>query len=479
MMEEQIESLRSAMEVLDHQFEELVTPKAMDPEIVHHYNTTVQTYLERKSLETFLNTVAQDPELNHIPEVDTEVLEETIRAKDRLLALVQSIDQGSTVHLKSALASARSKRDAFEHLLMESEIRNGFSVLTQEQVEDEDIDVIAVERRSDELDAEKERLQRRKEELLQQMLVKEREQDQKENEKATLHKEINPDCDQLREVDLNALMSNPEMIEEFEKENQRLVESEGEMKTTQEHFEYMTAIMESLSGVKTLQLNALDGESKGVHLVNFQLLEKYEVEMKTEITVDGRMNVLAASFVPECPLVRSKPDKHGNYMQLTAAPLKLALDSINTIPWKTTEERVNHFFLDTVNMLDALEKRADELFKLSQQSDVLTKIPKVQDDGDHEIVCSMTHLQLSFSLHLTRDCPLSSPSVFLKEFVGFAGWEHETVEHLKTFLHSHDFSSPLGFVEALKAEVSRMEQEEGLTIPATPRFSVQKQHEWD
>jgi hypothetical protein len=303
-----------------------------------------------------------------------------------------------------------------------------------------------------------------------------------EKEKVLLRKNIEALRDNMpSHFDVDAMLQDPSILNQFEKENQERTVRMNNLKDFKKHFKHMTSFVEGLSGVRALKLERSARNSNGSerHLARFQLLGKHDIELLADISLDGQLTVLTASFVPVCPVFRSQVDEQGNCIQLTAAPLQSAADMMNLIPWKTAKERLSYFLLETVNTLTALEKRASELFKLSQEPDVLTKIPPILANGDQEIICSMTFLQLSFSLHLTSSCPIASPSVFIKEFAGFGGWKEEIVEQLSTFLRSKEFASPLALVNALKGEVKRMEEEEGLQIPETPRFAHQKKHDWD
>jgi hypothetical protein len=490
MMEETIRALREEMVVLDHDPEELASPRALDPEFIQQYEETVQTYLERKTLDQFLQTVLENPPTTLLTDDDavapTEIMaaseEETERTAERLIGLVQTIDTAS-IQLKTSLALARSKRDALEALITDAETNNRM-ILTQVDDVDDDakMDMVDVERRNDELDAEKERLHRRKVQLLHQIQVKESENDRVVKDNDLLRKQIEAQRDRLPgHFDVEAMLQNPSMLEQFEKENKEGTERKNKLKEIKKHFTNLALCVEGLSGVRAVQLvrSAQNRDGTERHLATFQLLGKHNVELLADISSVGRLHVLTASFVPECPVFRSPADEYGNVVQLTAAPLQPAVDAMNLIPWKTAGERLNYFLLETVNMLTALEKRANELFKLKQVPDVLTKIPPVLAYGEQEIVCSMTYLQLSCSLHLNRNCPIAAPSVFIKELAGFGGWKEEIVQQLSTFLQAKEFATPLALVNALKEEVERMEEEEGLQIPETPRFGVHKNHDWD
>jgi len=142
--------------------------------------------------------------------------------------------------------------------------------------------------------------------------------------------------------------------------------------------------------------------------------------------------------------------------------------------------------------ITATEQRLQDLALL--QTEALTKIGKYGNNHDQpsdddnanmaagavvavsyqEVVCSLNYAQMTAVLRLTPDCPMVPGSVFLDQLVGLGGWDTALVQriHDKICHETRLYSSPVAVVRALKAEIRRLQQEEGLVLPETPKMPV-------
>jgi hypothetical protein len=70
------------------------------------------------------------------------------------------------------------------------------------------------------------------------------------------------------------------------------------------------------------------------------------------------------------------------------------------------------------------------------------------------------------------DCPLLDGSVFVDQLVGVGGWDGSVLESIRTNLQAVQWARPTDVVIWLQSELRRLESEEGVVFPQTPKLPV-------
>jgi hypothetical protein len=125
-------------------------------------------------------------------------------------------------------------------------------------------------------------------------------------------------------------------------------------------------------------------------------------------------------------------------------------------------------------------QRVQELNLLKKQA--LVKIEKTHQDvasggygfQDQEIVCSLNQEQMTVVLRLTPDCPLQPGSVYIEQLVGLGGWQAHIVNGIKETVSARQFASPCQLLQAVKTEIQRLNEHEGVELPKTPTLPMRR-----
>ena len=140
-------------------------------------------------------------------------------------------------------------------------------------------------------------------------------------------------------------------------------------------------------------------------------------------------------------------------------------------------EELRFLVRETLARIRMVQNRVVELAIL--HNNVLTNIGKFVhlEDGfgtqEQEVVCSLREC-ISVVLRLTADCPITPGSVYIHNLVGVAGWDEETVDKIKANVSKKEFQSPWALIQEIQAEIARLQDVEGFSLPKTPVLPLRR-----
>ena len=280
-------------------------------------------------------------------------------------------------------------------------------------------------------------------------------------------------------------------LQELQENNQQLQAKVETMTQAKQYYENLRQFVEKVSEVRVLSVDRT--ESVDHHqrmLLKAQLLQQYDVEIVLEVNKKNRhlLKPVSAKIVSDNSVIAGptldEASDHGSnsVVQLQIPQLDdLVVGASDSFQSTVPGEPLRFLLCEIIARIQATQQRVQELTLL--HTEALTRIGRytvgtANSIEYQEVVCSLNYAQMTAVLRLTPDCPLIAGSVFLDQLVGLGGWETDTVHAIKAKVSETQYQSPVEIVRAIKTEIQRLQVEESLVLPATPRMPV-RGHVWE
>jgi len=458
---------------------------ALDEEIVQRYQEARDEYLKRRMQQLFYEHLGTwDGSSFQMPSVPSE---EEMKEMETQRSDVQQQLSETAVHVNRKMELLRAKHDAF--LLRRQELGTMVSELEQnDNGYSQDDDSVADDNEDGDVDEEELAMQEEKiANLAQRKAELETQLQCIKAETAQTKKSLEETRLQIRTLSpTTVVLDNTISLEEVKS---KIVDTRKRLTDLQDMsnwYDTIRSTMEELGGIKILGVESKESHQDCLQL-KILLLGKHEllVEMTSMQTSSKRkrsarseeLRVSSATFVTPtlitAPFGNSGDNEAGdasndNVFQMQIPPMDDLVrlgDAFGPIG------DLQFLLREAIARIRAITSRVEELALLRSQ--YLTKIGKSWsfDYGyggtDQELVCSLNE-GIAVVLVLTPDCPVVDGSVYIDRIVGIGGWNQQRLDDLKESINMSVFRSPLALMDAIVQEVSRIEKEEGVTLPGTP-----------
>jgi hypothetical protein len=141
------------------------------------------------------------------------------------------------------------------------------------------------------------------------------------------------------------------------------------------------------------------------------------------------------------------------------------------------EEDVRFVVREAMTRIRTISARVRELAML--RTKYLTKIGKSTHSSfgfggeEQEIVCTL-NAGVTVVLRLSPDCPILEGSVYMDQIVGIGGWDAHVLDSIRDTVTADSYMGPLALMDALVQEIERVEKEDGISMPRTPKLPTKQ-----
>jgi hypothetical protein len=462
-----LSELRSTLERLEsYQLPESLqsSPDALiDKEnIEERYENARDEYLRKRYFQLFYEHLSTfDGNTVPVPDVPSdeeclELQELHVQAQRKLEETAKSVYEKYQV-LQLNYETFVRRRDEIARMIADMED----SVFDEDDKENEDIDV-----NEQDLVAEEQKciaLAKRKNELLLQLTRKKADLANKENKL----NETTAALEGIRNANLHLPIVTHNNLADFEAETDAMERQVIKYKEMAEWYNGMRTIIEELTGVKIMSVtNAENGKDI---LLTVQLLGTHQLEIRLKPDPRRQSNLRLQSTKFLTPTLVTAP------LVEDTSPLELRIPNMDDLIRLSGNmgpiEDLRFLLREAVARISITIARVDELAVLRQK--YVTKIDMLHNSGhsfggeDQEVVCSINE-GVTVVLRLTPDCPIVNGSVYVDQIVGVSGWDQELLEDLKENLNEVRHRGPVKLMDALKAELIRLQEEGAVSLPETP-----------
>jgi len=314
------------------------------------------------------------------------------------------------------------------------------------------------------------------------------------------------------------LPESPAHLQDEMTQMQAKLQEQGEIK---EFYDGLREVMEELTGIQLLQVVPLETTAREGSVANNSthcdeeisagsnpkcLYPGYVLYLKVLQDHELRITLKPTKEDPEIPRVvaakittntivrqqvdRTRPENDGNEKTTTSddqnsdqMEVKLTIPELDDLVGLCARfppgEELRFLVRETMHRIRMIQNRVVELAIL--HNNVLTKLGKFHhSDGfgtqEQEVICSLPEC-ITVVLRMTADCPVLPGSVYIHKMVGMAGWDEATVDGIKERVSQQEFQSPWALIQQVQAEISRLQTEEGYTLPKTPILPIRRKKE--
>lgn len=298
---------------------------------------------------------------------------------------------------------------------------------------------------------------------------------------------------------------SPTNLQTETEETQKKIE---EMKEMQSFYDGLRECMEELTGIQILEVSHLaktspedetvvledgakttdESETQGCR-IHIKALREHEIQITMRRNPENpeELRVAAAEFLTSTEIRQTVGDVGRESTGEVDADKEDKKDVLVKIPPLDDlvrlcarfppGEELRFLVRETLARIRMVQNRVVELAIL--HNNVLTNIGKFVhlEDGfgtqEQEVVCSLNEC-ISVVLRLTADCPITPGSVYIHNLVGVAGWDEETVDNIKASVSKKEFKSPWALIQEIQAEITRLQDVEGLSLPKTPVLPLRR-----
>lgn len=429
---------------------------SLDASLLQRYKDSRNQYLQRQMQLAFLEyastfdgqTFQMPATLDAAQQDASKQREETVRAE--VLALSNKVQTNLTA-LQTKYANFLQNREEFEALLEEME-----SAGRSMNVDDDDDENLA--------DVDDDYLRQQEAKML-----------ALQTRKAALQQELSQVKQETDKIQKNqttdTVVLTPDQVAAVKAENEQARVQLSLQQEIQVFYTSLSEFVEVLGGVKVVGVQEAPAEAEEDLQLTMQLLNTHEIQIGLEGVGDSESRnpknyrVASAKFLTST-LVEASVD-NGSPVQMHIPDLR---DLVRLSESQVPGQDLRFVLRETLARICIFQARVVELSKLHEEA--LTKIGKSYHSNvgfggeDQEVVCSLNE-QIAVVLRLTPDCPMQAGSVYIDQLVGLGGWDAKTVQQIQEQVNSQQFASPVALVQAVKAEIQRLE-DAGVKIPTTP-----------
>jgi len=484
---QQLQDYQLPSQYHDHSQQNQHHDGTIDPNLLQQYRTLRDEYLRKSLLNGVLEKVGSSTTFNG----ETFVVEPPLHSEQDWEALHEqqelvraTITEKATAYQR-LLLELRAKHEHFQTRRAElQDLLDGTDYNLDDCSGGEDDDSEQEEIDEEAVSAQQERLselQKKRAALQVELRLVQERHDQSVQNVAERKAELQALEDKENYIDTQSLLQDPVALQNLKDENHKLRVKVEKLTEINNFYEKLRLLMEELMGVRVLAVDPAGGRDM---LMKVQLLQKYNVDIVLRLEAKDTLKVVSAKFVSDNTIITGPATvRNGDNSSINNTVVQLQIPPLDDLVAASTQiptgDNVRFLLRETKARIEATQQRVHELTLL--QTEALTKIGKYsvgQNNDYQEVVCSLNYAQMTAVLRLTPDCPLVEGSVYLDQLVGIGGWETSTVERIKTAVHAEGpFKSPVAILKAIKLEIERLQNEEGLVLPETPRFSA-RSHEW-
>lgn len=462
-----LSELRSSLERLEsYQLPESLQSSAdalIDKEnIEERYEKARDEYLHKRFYQLFYEHLSTfDGNTVPVPDVPShkeclELRELHVQAQHKLEETAKGVYENYQV-LQSKFETFARRREEIARMIVDMEE----SVFDEDDKENEDMDI-----NEQDLVAEEQKciaLAKRKNELL---LLLTRTKADIANKENKLN-ETTAALEGIRNANVHLPIVTHSNLEAFEAETDIMERQITKYKEMADWYNGMRTVTEELTGVKIISVtNAENGKDI---LLTVQLLGAHQLEIRLKPDPRRQSNLLLQGTTFLTPTLIKAP------LVEDTSPLELRIPSMDDLIHLSGNmgpiEDLRFLLREAVARISITIARVNELSVLRQK--YLTKIGMRNNSGhsfggeDQEVVCSINE-GVTVVLRLTPDCPIVNGSVYVDQIVGVSGWDQEVLEALKENLNEVRHQGPVKLMDALKAELIRLQEEGAVSLPETP-----------
>lgn len=410
----------------------------VDSQLLHRYSVLRDDYLKKSVDNTVVaQVVTYDGENFELPELPNIKVDEVgARQKHVQNELIQTSRtlQSNWNHLHADYARLQERKEDLRRMVEEFE-KDGDRLdldldpeveapVDEEELENEQNRILALQQRKKELLAKLHRLQ-------------------EENCKADL------DLTET-ETSLSGVSYDNETIAQIEKENQNLrqkIEANQEMSS---YFETMRLVTEELQGISIISVEEgalLEGVDV---MLRIEILHSHQVEFGLQADKNKKdgLRVVSAKLLTPSMVKVATGCKDTRYITL---PIPVLTDLVTLAEHMPRTKGLAFVIEETKSRIEMIHERAselcclvlDECFQLEKSSSASNSYGRC----DHEVVCALPEYGVKALMRMTPDCPRLSGSVYLDQISGPNLDELQNIlESLRKTLHKR----PVDLLRELK-----------------------------
>ncbi|CAB9508447.1 expressed unknown protein [Seminavis robusta] len=262
----------------------------------------------------------------------------------------------------------------------------------------------------------------------------------------------------------------------------------AEFQKMQDFYDGLRLMMEELTGIQLVKTTTTtakesDDSDEGAAtppsvIFHVRLLQKHDVSVTLcpDPNKPEELRVKSAKFLTSTEVYApkeagkdQKDENKENALKLTIPNLE---DLVKLSAIFPAGDDLRFVIRETMARVRVTEAQVVELAELDKF--VLTRIEK-PCGLEQPLVCSLNEECITVVLRLSPDCPIVPGSVYIHHMVGL-GWDDDKVELVKANVSKKLFQRPIAVIQGVKAEIARLREEEGLTVPSTPVLPLRKKN---
>lgn len=500
---DEVRSMLASLQSVELPLHDNVTANgSVDAALLEHYRQARDLYLQRRILhslfehvETF--SVDETTGKPHFAKPTTTPEGEDENDAQQILSNLQ--DSVQRIHerqteLRVQFATFNTKRDALEQMVHE------VAAATPDEYDDalmhmdddmEQVDDAALQEQEDKLVA----LQQRKAALEAQIRHVDKENLQVQKSIKSTHQELELATSISNSSGSNVMMMtdvSPKALAQLQDENAKMQSNVYQLEEIHEFYQHLTQIVEELGGIRILNVEHVpeDEKSSSAHQEELRLTvlvygtHKIQLGLKSDDTrkrptigctkSSDNLKVVYATFLTSTMLQNSNKTTPGS-VHLRIPDLS---DFVGIAEKMAPAENVRFVVREAAARIRTLQARVEELSEL--ETVAVTKIYPIQNvtsfgGDDQEVICSLEKEQVSILLRMTPDCPLVNGSVYIAQLVGIGGWDNAVVAGIEERVNAlEEYRRPIDVIRAVKKEIQRLQDHEGLRLPPTPTLPARR-----
>ena len=495
---------------------------SVDASLLERYRQARDVYLQRRVLHSLFEHVETfqvdertgkprfvKPSLSEEGE-ESDILEEEL-VVSKLQACVQRI-QDRHMELQVQFAAFATKRDELEQMVHEVAATAGddedddddvvvdplMMTISTDDGENIIVDEVALQEQEEKLVV----LQQRKAALETQIrnVDKENLQVQKSIKSATkdaLEKSTGAAAAASSSSSMMEDIFSPETVAQLQEQNIKMEADLYQLEEIHEFYKHLTQIVEELGGIRILSIQQQQqqvvpegeqGNAKEELSLTVLVYGTHKIQLRLQVddtrkrTTLGRtsnsenLKVVHATFLSSTMLQSNNKNKSTPAVQLRIPDL---MDLVGLAEKLAPGENLRFVVREASARIRTLQARVEELSELQTMVPV-TKIYPIQNitsfgGDDQEVICSLEKEQISVLLRMTPDCPLVKGSVYIAQLVGVGGWDNAVVADIEEQVNAlEEYRRPVDVIRAVKKEIQRRQEHEGLQLPPTPTLPARR-----
>ena len=457
--------------------------KTVDPELLEKYQHTRDEYLKRRMMRVFLEhveTFDHDTNAFSLPPPATAWHVQPPKVQQDIQAAVQKVHDLQT-ELQAKYAAFDTKRQQLQQMVREMELAAGQDDDDDMSVtgdDDEEIDDDALAEQQECLIA----LQQRRAALEAEIRTVDHENLEMQKSVQQGKKELADLIRQNETVTTKlAGQTSPTAIREILEDKNVQMEAEvARLEEIHEFYDSLVKVLEELGGIRILAVDQAPKEQSSEAELTLTVIVANEHKIRFDLKVDPRkrfdssslhenLKVIKATFLT--PTLLQGPVRNDKGIPTVQLRIPDLSDLVQLADSLSPGDNLRFCLREAAARVRTLQARVQALTELLQTEAPVTKIDPIHETAfgghDQEVICSLHPEQVSVLLRLTPDCPVVPGSVYVAQLVGLGGWDAAVLADIQQQVPAQ-LSSPVEVIRAVRNEIQKRRERDGLVLPATP-----------